>query len=173
MMTTIRRLGFALALLPLLAACPKMQGRAETTPGADVSAYQSYRWITDDLGLIQEGQGDKLIRSAENEQRIRAAVDRGLAAKGLAKAEGDAASLVVAFSLGTKMKYTVQPGSYEAEQDEPPATYHRARLRVYLFDASTGKQVWQGWATRNINGQEDPDAEVNAAVDLILAKFPG
>lgn len=173
----VRRLSLTLALALLLpaAVCRPMAARTEVTPGTDFSRYDTYRWLTDDLVLLKDGHGDNFIRSAETEQRIRVAVERGLEAKGLAKAEGDAASLIVAFTVGTKLSYTIGDGStYETEEQEPPSTVIRARLRLYVFDAASKQQVWEAWATRNINGQEkDQDAEVNAAVDLLLAQYPG
>jgi hypothetical protein len=150
-----------------------MRAKTQVTAGADFSSYRTYRWLTDEKPLITLGHGDKFIRSGDNEARIRAAVERGLEARGLAKADGEPASLVVAFTVGTRVDYALGEGSaYEAVEDEPPNSASRARLRLYVFDAATKKMIWEAWATRGINGQKDLDAEVNHAVDLLLAKFP-
>src|SRR4051794_33684773 len=93
----------ALVLSTPSAGCMKeLKAEAKYAEGTDFSQYQTYRWITDDLVLLQEGSGDPTIRTVENEKRIRAAVERGLEAKGLKKVEGDDAQLVIAFTVGTK-----------------------------------------------------------------------
>ncbi|MEZ4384832.1 MAG: hypothetical protein R3A79_26110, partial [Nannocystaceae bacterium] len=69
----------ALASLPALACGGTMEAKVEAPGGVDYAQYSSFRWITDDLVLIQSGTGNERIRNVDNEKRIRAAVERGLA----------------------------------------------------------------------------------------------
>jgi hypothetical protein len=137
-----------LVLCAPMTACSK-QLRAETdyVEGTDFSKYQTYRWITDDLVLIQSGSGDPAIRTLENERRIRAAVDRGLAAKGLKKVDSEEAQLIVAFTVGTKARYKLEGGA-------------------------TQRQIWSAWTKKNLEPGTDPDTVIGAAVAALLSKLP-
>lgn len=168
-------LPLALTLTTPVAGCAKqMQAQTEYAEGQDFSTYQSYRWLTEDLVLIQSGTGNANIRNAENEQRIRAAVERELEAKGLSKAEGEAAELVVAFTVGTKVRYTLQGGgsnSIDLATNESE-TVTRGTLTIYLFDAATQTQVWSAWTTKDLEAGAEPEPIINAAVSLLMAEFP-
>lgn len=169
-------LGFALGLalaLTLPGGCSKqLEVETEYAEGTDFSQYQTYRWITEDLVLIQSGTGEQRIRNVENERRIRAAVERELAAKGLRKAEGDEADLIIAFTVGTQVRYRVQGGANYDILTEPSASYTRGVLTIYMFDRASQQQVWSAWTHKDLEPGEDPDAVINAAVEVLLARFP-
>jgi hypothetical protein len=164
-----------LVLCAPMTACSK-QLRAETdyVEGTDFSKYQTYRWITDDLVLIQSGSGDPAIRTLENERRIRAAVDRGLAAKGLKKVDSEEAQLIVAFTVGTKARYKLEGGG-SLDLDlitGESASVTRGTLTLYLFDHATQRQIWSAWTKKNLEPGTDPDTVIGAAVAALLSKLP-
>jgi hypothetical protein len=165
-------LALALALVMPSACSKQLQVETAYAEGADFSQYQTYRWITDDLVLMQSGSGNERIRNVENEQRIRAAVERELAAKGLRKATGDEAQLIVAFTLGTQVRYHIQGGANYDILSEPAASYTRGVLTIYLFDRASQQQVWSAWTQKDLEPGDDPDAVINAAVERLLADFP-
>ena len=149
-----------------------MKAKTEYAAGTDFSKYQSYRWITEDLVLIQSGTGNENIRNVENEKRIRAAVDRELSAKGLSKATEEA-DLVIAFSVGTKVRYRVEGGDrFSVVTGGPGEKVTRGTLTLYFFDPRTDKQVWEAWTSKDLVAGEDPDSVINAAVGLLMAQFP-
>jgi hypothetical protein len=165
----------ALALAAPMTGCSK-QMRAEThyVEGTDFSKYQTYRWITDDLVLIQSGSGDPVIRTLENEKRIRAAVDRGLAEKGLQKVDSEDAQLIIAFTVGTKAHYKLQGGG-SLDLDlitGDSASVTRGTLTLYLFDHATQRQIWSAWTKKNLEPGTDPDTVIDAAVAVLLSKLP-
>jgi hypothetical protein len=164
----------ALALLAVsLGGCSKqLHVETEYAEGTDFCQYQTYRWITDDLVLIQSGTGNERIRNVENERRIRAAVDRELADKGLHKAEGDDAQLIVAFTLGTKVRYHIQGGAFYDIATAPSAAYTRGVLTIYLFDRASGQQIWSASTRKDLEPGDDPDAVINVAVNVLLTEFP-
>jgi hypothetical protein len=172
----IDRFAFLLAWALLggaLGGCSKqLQAQTEHAKGTDFSQYQTYRWITDDLVLIQSGTGNERIRNVDNERRIRAAVDRELAAKGLREAAGDDAQLIVAFTLGTKVRYHIQGGANYDIVTAPAATYTRGVLTIYVFDRASGQQIWSAWTQEDLEPGDDPDTVINTAVKVLLAEFP-
>jgi hypothetical protein len=172
-----RRAAARVALLSLvlvvLGGCSKeLQVETKHAEGTDFSQYRSYRWITEDLVLIQSGTGEQLIRNVENERRIRAAVERELAEKGLRKATDDDAQLIVAFTVGTQVRYHIQGGANYDILTEPAAKYTRGVLTIYVFDRASQQQVWSAWTQKDLEPGDDPDAVINAAVERLLAYFP-
>jgi hypothetical protein len=168
-------IALALALCAPMTACTKqLQAETHYVEGTDFSKYQTYRWITDDLVLIQSGSEDPAIRTLDNEKRIRAAVDRGLEAKGLKKVEGEDAQLIIAFTVGTKAHYKLQGGGGLdlALITGEGASVTRGTLTLYLFDQATQQQVWSAWTKKNLEPGTDPDTVINAAVSVLLSKLP-
>lgn len=167
-------IGLALLLaLALASGCSKqLQAETEYAEDIDFSQYRTYRWITDDLVLIQAGSGEPAVRNIANERRIRAAVERELAAKGLRKAAGDQADLIIAFTVGTQVRYHIQGGDNYDILTDPAAAYMRGRLTLYMFDRASQRQIWSAWTQKNLEPGDDPDAVINAAVEVLLAEFP-
>lgn len=169
----LRTLALGLILAAPLAACSsQLSAETEYAKDTDFSNYQTYRWITDDLVLIQSGTGNENIRNVENEKRIRAAVERELEAKGLTKA-GDEAELVIAFTVGTKVRYQIQGGAtgLDVVADEA-ATVTRGVLTLYMFDRESQAQIWSAWTKKDLQPGADPDEIVNAAVGVLMDEFP-
>ena len=59
----------------------------------------------------QGHQGDWTLGVDDARPIFRAAVERELAAKGMTKAEGDEADAIIAFTVGTKVRFQVQGGT--------------------------------------------------------------
>ena len=170
----LRILTIALLLAaPSIGCAKQMKAETEWAEGTDFSKYTTYRWITEDLVLIQSGSGDPNIRTTENETRIRAAVDKALEAKGLRKAEGEEAQLVVAFTVGTKLHYKISgAGGQDLDILGEGDSVTRGTLTLYLFDHATQKQIWSAWTSKDLERGTDPDTVINAAVGVLLNEFP-
>jgi hypothetical protein len=165
----------ALALVTFSVGCTRqMRAWAQYSEDVDFAQYQTYRWVTDDLVLIQTGSGDPAIRTIENEKRIRAAVDRELAAKGLEKVEGDDAQLAVAFTVGTKVRYKLSgAGGNEFDIITSEAdSVTRGTLTMYVFDRARQEQIWSAWTKKDLEPGTDPDAVIDAAVAVLMDEFP-
>ncbi|MFO7562049.1 MAG: DUF4136 domain-containing protein [Enhygromyxa sp.] len=158
--------------LPLAGCSKQLQAQTAYAQDVDFSQYQTYRWITDDLVLIQSGTGDDRIRNIDNERRIRTAVERELEAKGLRKAGVGEADLIVAFTLGTQVRYRIQGGANYDIVTDPAASYTRGVLTIYLFDRESQQQIWSARTHKNLEPGDNPDAVINTAVDVLLAEFP-
>lgn len=164
----------ALALAAPLAGCAQ-QLKVETqyADHVDYSKYETYRWVTDDLVLIRAGSGDPAIRTLENEKRIRAAVERELAEKGLEKVDGEDAQLAIAFTVGTKVHYKLSgAGGNDLDILGEGDSVTRGTLTIYVFDRASGEQIWSAWTKKDLERGTDPDALIAKAVALLLDAFP-
>lgn len=163
-----------LALCVPMAGCThQLKAKSQYAEGTDFSKYQTYRWITDDLVMIQSGSGDPNIRTIENEKRIRAAVDRELAAKGLKKVDGDDAQLALAFTVGTKVHYKLSgAGGNDLDILSRGDSVTRGTLTLYMFDRTSGAQIWSAWTKKNLERGTDPDAVIDAAVSVLMNELP-
>lgn len=155
----------------------------EVTPGYDVATYATYAWATDELVMIgveeidanapPEKAAQPNVRTEANERRLRAAIDAALAERGYTKAPRDQADLLVAFSVGTRVRYRLEggPDSWIASQ-QPAETQTKGTLHIYLLHRADQKEAWHGWTSKWLNRGDDPDAVVRDAVTRIMAKLP-
>ena len=165
---------FVLALAAPLAGCaPQLRVEVESADGIDFRQYETYRWVTDDLVLIQAGSGEPAIRTLENEKRIRKAVERELAKKGLRKVEGDEADLAIAFTVGTKVRYKLSgAGGQDLDILGEGDSVTRGTLTIYVFDRASQRQVWSAWTKKDLERGTDPDEVIDRAVAVLLREFP-
>ncbi len=146
----------------------------ETTPGYDLSSLKTYAWITEERVLIQFGESQPQVRTKENEERLRSAIDDALAARGLTPAPRDQADLLVAFSVGTHARYRLEGGtnSYIAGL-EPGKPQTKGTLHIYLLHRSDEKEVWHGWSSKWLEESENPEQLIRDVVTRIMATYPG
>jgi hypothetical protein len=175
MLRTSTWLLMAMTLLvagPQIGCAKPLTAETEHAEGVDFGQFETYRWITDDLVLIQSGTGNENIRNVENEKLIRAAVERELEAKGLRKASGDEADLVVAFTVGTKVRYQIQGGSTPLELAGEAASVTQGTLTLYMFSRASSEQIWSAWTKKDLEPGSEPDPIIKQAVAVLLAEFP-
>ncbi len=171
---------FRSALLSaVLLASAGVIGCASSTPvvekddGFDFAAVSTYAWITDEPVLINFGAEQPNVRTKENELRVRAAVERELAARGMEKSDAADAQLLVAFSVGTRMRYRLEGGDRSSNFTEGPGEKQtKGTLNIYLLDRASDREVWHGSTSKWLSKSEDPEAVINAAVGKIMAVFP-
>ncbi len=171
---------FRSALLStVLLASASVMGCASSTPvvekddGFDFAAVSSYAWVTDEPVLINFGDDQPNVRTKENELRVRAAIERELAARGIEKSDAGDAQLLVAFSVGTRMRYRLEGGDRTSNfTDGPGQKQTKGTLNIYLLDRETDREVWHGSTSKWLRKTDDPDAVVNAAVGKIMSVFP-
>lgn len=154
-------------------------GCASSTPvvekdtSYDFAAISTYAWVTDEPVLITFGDDQPNVRTKDNEMRLRAAIERELAARGMEKVEADGATVLVAFSVGTRMRYRLEGGDRTSNfTDGPGSKQTQGTLNIYLLDRETDREVWHGSTSKWLKKTDDPDAIVNEAVGKIMARFP-
>jgi hypothetical protein len=160
-------------LLLTSAACAP-QVIAERTAGYDFAAASTYAWITDDLVLIELGEPQPNVRTKDNESRIRAAIERELAARGMTKVPHDQATLLVSFSVGVRVRYRVEGGEGTGMNalGSPSDPQTKGTLNIYLLDRAQQHEVWHGSTSKWLRKSDDPDAVINETVAKIMAVYP-
>lgn len=145
----------------------------EVEPGYDLTAFDSYAWVTEEPVLIKLGDSQPNVRTPENEARLRKAIDAALAARGLSKVAFAEADVHVAFSVGTQVRYRLEGGrdSWVAGL-EPGVKQTKGTLHVYLMHPGDEKEIWHAWTSRWLDKSEDPDVVVRDAVAKVMSRFP-
>jgi hypothetical protein len=140
---------------------------------ANFHGYTTYAWT----------QGTP-AKNQLMDQRIVAAVDRELAAKGLQKAaEGTSPSLLVAYNAAvtteTQLNTTNMGGygwGYGWGGGTSTTTVQKipvGELVVDIGDPNTKKMLWQGTATDTVNDNPEKTAnKIDKAVGKMFKKFP-
>ncbi len=169
---TLFGLGALGGLLLSVACAPKVF--AERTPGYDLESAKTYAWVTEDLVLIEFGDAQPNVRTKDNERRVRAAVDRELAARGFTKVPRDEATLLVSFSVDVRIRYRVEGGQGNAVTGAggPGEPQTKGTLNIYLLDRAQETEVWHGSVSEWLAKSDDPDTVVNDAVGRIMAVYP-
>lgn len=155
------------------AACaPKVY--AERNPGFELESAKTYAWVTPELMLIQLGKDQPNVRTQDNEKRIRAAVDREMASRGFSAVARDQAQVLVAFSVGVKIRYRLEGGDGTAvTTDGVGDAKTKGTLNIYLIDPAKEQEIWHGWTSKWLSKAEDPEVVINEAVRVIMAAYPG
>jgi hypothetical protein len=146
----------------------------ETTACSAVSAPHTFAWITEDPVLIQLGERHPAVRTEDNEQRLRGAIDRELERRGYTRvAKGDA-ELHVAFSVSTQRRYRLEGARDSSLASlEPGRKQTKGTLHIYLLEPDEGNEIWHGWTSQWLSTADDPDAVVTDAVRRIADELPG
>jgi hypothetical protein len=158
----IRR-AFVIALAAGLLAGPvlaKPKVSADTTPGANFAAYQTFAFVN-----AQPPAGMNAVAY----ERIRLGVEQGLTGKGFTK--GDPGDLSVIITVGARDKTDVETWGVWGRQLDIHQ-YTVGQLSVDVFDTKTKQPLWHGQATETVTpGKVDPQ-KVETAVAEVMAKFP-
>jgi hypothetical protein len=129
----------------------------------DFSRYKSWSWQAG-VPVPPEPVADK---------RIREALTRGLAARGLSEVDSDA-TLLVRFYAARSTRIDLLP--LHSGSGAPPTGIRYVEtgsLVIDLLDAATGKVVWRGHAAGALRyGPKEITAQIDAAVAELLARFP-
>ena len=129
----------------------------------DFSRYQTWSW---------QG-GDTTPSNPVADRRIRDAVARGLAARGLSSVDSNA-TLLVRYYAARSTRIDLLP--LDSGSGAPPTGIkyvETGSLVVDLLDAASGKVVWRGHAKGVLRyGPTELAAQIDAAVAELLARFP-
>lgn len=171
------RLGALLLVAATSAACAApIRVSAYAERGQNVSRYTSYDFAT----APAESTGDpRLDSNPFFLERVRAAVDRGLAAKGYVR-QATAPDLLVHFHASVTQNIDIvdvdRKAGYCGDDNCRPFVYDAGTLVVDLVDTKSKALAWRGWAESTIDGVIDDqawmDERVDAAVARITARLP-
>ncbi len=155
------------------AACTTVTTSVDYDPATSFAAYKTYAFK------------DTFDRDLFQLKRVKAAMEKTLGAKGLAKAEEGKPDLWVVLHVRTKNDKLITTWSSgwgwgwgwggggwmrSHVEDAPVGT-----LVVDLVDTKAKELVWRGMASRAIDPDETPQERaehVQAAIDKLFAEFP-
>jgi hypothetical protein len=142
-------------------------------PGTDFSRFHTYKWVA-----IEGGQHPNQIVDEE----IKEAVDAQMTKKGLEKATGDTADLLVGYQVAVDREkqwnaYGMGPGVRwgGGMGTATSSTINVGTLALDMYDPSTRKLIWTGRATNTINPsskQEKNQEHLDTAMAKLFKDFP-
>jgi Domain of unknown function (DUF4136) len=173
-----------------LAACTTLRVPTDVNPSFSVSNCHTYSFATE-----RSGGADAAFSNPLNGDRLRAAIESNLAARGVTKAADKAsADCVIGYALGTRQVFNDYysgwgPGwgvGYGWGRPGPgygwgggwgydgPWVENETRIVVDVFDAQAHKAIWHGAVSQSISDLQGPNAvaKINAATAAIFAKLP-
>ena len=125
------------------------------------------------------------------DQQIRDAIDANLAKKGLTKATGEDADLLVAYQIAVTQERqwnAYSTGGYGyggygwryggmggGTTTATSSTLNVGTLAFDIYDTAAKKLVWKGTATKTLNPSKDPkknQERLQKAMDKLLKNFP-
>jgi hypothetical protein len=182
---THRRASLVFALIAALFACSTVQVRQDYDQTEDFSQLRTYSW----LKKTPEATGNLRLDNPLLHDRIVAAIDRSLAAKGYTRVEDVKPDFFVAYHLATQSKLDVRTIDYGSSygvwgpggwggvgwSETYAVPYEEGTLAIDVIDLAKRKLVWRGIGVGRLKEQPKPEEvtqRVNSAVDEILAQFP-
>lgn len=176
--------GMSTALV--LIGCTAIQVNQDYDPVTAFTSMQSYRWVSE----TQEKTGDLRIDNPLRDARIRAAVDRLLAEKGVVKSADGPPSFMIRYQYLLRQKIESDGsrggigfgiGSYGRHGGIAIGTgnrvreYDEASLVIDFVDVTAQRLLWRGTGSQRFNEYDDPakaTKAINTLVEKILEQFP-
>jgi len=162
-------MGFVLlAYAPLLAQDVKYN----YAMGTDFSKYKTYKWVD----VPNENHPDQIT-----DQQIKTSIETTLTSKGLTKAPGDAADILIAYQIAVNQEkqwnaYGGMGGlRFGGMASASSSTINVGTLIFDVFDATAKQQIWTGDATKTLNPSSNPQKNqqnLQKAVNRLLKNFP-
>lgn len=139
----------------------------------DFARYRTYDWGPADA--LPTGDA-RLDNNAIFNDRFQGAIEKQLAAKGLTRADGAPADLLIHYH--TTVDWRSEVDALDRNLGYTPAitTYEAGTLVVDVIDTRTKRMVWRGWAEDRFEGgfdtQERLERTVDEAVKQLMKTFP-
>jgi hypothetical protein len=166
----------ALTLLLLVAGCASVSKdimiETDADPKTKFAGYVSYTWLGS-AAIVYDPEGKWEPPQFDADAEIRFLIDRELRARGMTESSANP-DLIVAYAAGidmASMDIKIDPESKLEVLTNVPL----GALTIALVDASTGRAIWAGVATAEI--QENPGQDVikkrlDYAVTSMFKKLP-
>jgi len=174
----------AFSFLTVIASCSSSSRvRYDYDPEVNFASLKTYDWMKQPAtsgGGVKAG----LARNTLLDKRIKNAVNRQLAAKGL-KQDSSNPDFVVAYHVGVEDKIDVQDWGYNygrrgrywgvAARDIEVYQYRQGTLILDFVDAKTMELLWRATGTGAVKENPTPaqvEKSINEAVAKFFEKFP-
>jgi hypothetical protein len=109
------------------------------------------------------------------DKRIKLAVERELAEKGLQRSAGRGADLVIRYHAGMREKVEIASDWYGWKQRRRSVSAYRYRegtIVIDFVDPQLQQLVWRGWAIGVIDKPETAQHRIQEAVGKIMERYP-
>ncbi|MBK6597546.1 MAG: DUF4136 domain-containing protein [Proteobacteria bacterium] len=173
-----------IGLIALLSGCASLTTHTDFDRSNDFSGYRTFGWMNVDP--VQEVRGETARVSPLNRQRVVAAIEQELVAKGFRRMlPGESSDFVVDYTIGARDRIEVDsyPAGYRGPwrwgwpdlwREVDVRTFTEGRLAIDIFDGRSRQPVWHGYAKRQITEAdiERAEKEIPRAVAAILESFP-
>ena len=144
---------------------------------ADFSKFKTYKWVS-----IKNAQQVDDITA----RQITAAIDAGLAKKGLTKTDADNADLYVAYqtAIGSQKQwnayntgwgYGPRWGGGMGMGTATSQTIHVGQLDLDMYDSANRRLVWRGTVSKTLDPSAKPEKRqknLDKAIDKLLKNYP-
>ena len=175
-----------LALSLLAFGCSSLKVRQDYDVSTDFSGLKTFAWKSDK----QPKTGDVRVDNPLLDARIRAAVTRSLNAKGFRKTTTGVADFSISYEFQIRRKIGSDSvrtgvgfglggggsfGGVGVSSSGGVREYDEGMLVIDLTAPDSSHLLWRGTGTGQLSDRADPEriiADVEAAVDKILAQFP-
>lgn len=153
-----------------LTACATTNIRSFVERGIDVGQYRTYSWGP----AVEQATGDpRLDNNQFFQERIQAAVERHLNARGLETTTAEASDLLIHYHASVEQ--LVNPNGVDRPyawcDDCEPYVYDAGTIVIDLVDARTHRLVWRGWAEGSLDGVVDDQTWMEKRVDDSVARI--
>jgi hypothetical protein len=170
----------------MLGACTTLRVTTDANPGFSVANCHSYAFTREHVANADQPAA---FGNPLNADRLRAAIETNMAARGIARvADNGAADCVVGYALGTRQVFNDyyagwggpgwgyggwRRGGYWG-YDDGPWVENETRVAVDIFDARSRKAMWHGAVSESMSDLTGPnaDAKISAATAAIFSKLP-
>ena len=182
----------ALAVASLaLTGCASRNVGSFLERGSDFARYRTYRWAP--VGSLETGD-PRLDNNPFFHERIRADVEKQLAARGFELTASGNSDLIVRYHASVTQRIDLSnvdplspadPLSHVESESAScgdgdgcrPYVYDAGSLVIDFVDARTDTLVWRGWSEESVDGtidnQELMERKIDRTVARILQRLPG
>ena len=183
-MTGLKVVGIAILILLGCVSASAQDIKYNFLPGTDFAKYKTYRWAR--VPNVQ--YPDQIL-----DTQITGAIDSQLALKGLTKASGDTADLVVTYQAAVSQEkqwnsFSTGDGGWGygrwggwggyggmSTTTTTSETINIGTLDVDIYDAAAKNQIWKGQAQKTLGSGKNPEKvnkNINKAMEKLFKKYP-
>jgi hypothetical protein len=171
------RFFFVVGLAMMLSACGAgIRYGADFMPTHDFSGYSSFQWE----GADAMPTGDpRLDANPFFEQRVRAAVEEELVARGLTSSSEPDVTVHFHAAVRERLEVLEPDRTSPIDPSLSPSevrSWEEGTLLVDVVEVASGEVVWRGWARTDVSGlldnPEREEARIREAVILMFQRFP-
>ena len=163
------RLTVVAAAALALAGCATTNIRSYIERGSDVGLYRTYAWGSPS---VQTTGDPRLDNNRFFQERVEAAVELQLAARGFAKAAATP-DLLVRYYASVEQQVNADGADrpYVSCEGCRPFVFDAGTIVVDLIDARTQRLVWRGWEEGSIDGVINNQQVMEKRIDQVVARI--